>query len=168
MKKLLSIALVGLFTITAANLYACGKDCGDKKNASAKIEKIQKYGCGSYDKSAKSSASAKVQPSPYVEANVISVSNDGAKQYRCPVSGIENTVATDTKFIDYESKRYYLNCPGSQAKFEANPSKYVLAMNGKTKIQYECTPDQCDHAGGNDCGDHGVKDASIKNPKKSS
>jgi hypothetical protein len=129
LKKLLSIALVLLFTIATATLYACkGAGCGFNKNTSAQAERINKSQCGFGVKSTNSSASARVQESPYVEANIISVSNDGVKQFRCPVSGTENSLVANTKFIDYESKRYYVDCSGSEAKFIANPAKYVLAM----------------------------------------
>ena len=48
----------------------------------------------------------------------------------CPVTGESGTVAKNTKFSDYQGKRYYLCCAGCKPKFEKDPEKYIQSMKG--------------------------------------
>jgi len=46
---------------------------------------------------------------------------------RCPVSGEEFIVTATSPSAEYGGKTYYFCCPGCDAKFKADPGKYLHA-----------------------------------------
>ncbi len=46
---------------------------------------------------------------------------------RCPVSGEEFVVTATSPSVEYGGKTYYFCCPGCDAKFKANPQKFLDA-----------------------------------------
>jgi len=59
------------------------------------------------------------------DGNVFFTDEKGQKHFLCPVMGNKGVVSADTKYSDYEGKRYYFCCPGCQPKFQAEPAKNV-------------------------------------------
>jgi len=84
------------------------------------------------------------EPKKYVSAfhlpgNVIKVA-DSKMTFICPVSGEEGVVSADTKYADYQGKRYYFCCPNCPPKFEKEPATYLKTLDKKMSEA---------------CGDHG-------------
>lgn len=46
---------------------------------------------------------------------------------RCPVSGEEFVVTASSPSAEYDGKTYYFCCPGCDAKFKADPKKFLNA-----------------------------------------
>ncbi len=44
---------------------------------------------------------------------------------RCPVSGEEFVVTSDSPHAEYQGKTYYFCCPHCPQKFQADPTKYL-------------------------------------------
>ena len=63
------------------------------------------------------------------DGNVFFTDDKGQKHFLCPVLGNMGVVAADTKYSDFDGKRYYFCCPACLPKFEADPAKYVKALN---------------------------------------
>ena len=59
------------------------------------------------------------------DGNVYYVDDSGGKHFICPIMGTDAVVGSDTKFADYQGKRYYFCCPGCDSKFNADPAMYV-------------------------------------------
>jgi|GEM_PF-946230 len=84
------------------------------------------------------------------DGNVFFTDEKGQKHFLCPVMGNMGVVAADTKYADYDGKRYYFCCPSCPPKFEADPAKYVKALNlpgNVTKIVGEDTYFVCPVSG---------------------
>ncbi|MBL7094936.1 hypothetical protein ISS22_13290 [candidate division KSB1 bacterium] len=62
--------------------------------------------------------------SSVTEANVWTT-EDGAKNFKCPVMGAEGVVNSKTTYSIVDGKKYYHCCGGCSVKFTANTAKYL-------------------------------------------
>lgn len=75
------------------------------------------------------------EPKKYVDAfnlpgNIIKVSGD-KMTFICPVTGEEGVAAKDTKYTDYQGKRYYFCCPDCVGKFAKDQPGYLKSLEKK-------------------------------------
>jgi len=73
---------------------------------------------GSTDKPANGPAGANAALKAPGEARV-------GERTRCPVSGEEFVVTATSPSAEYGGKTYYFCCPGCDAKFKADPNKFL-------------------------------------------
>ena len=75
-----------------------------------------------------------------IPANVVKQDKDG-KHFLCPVMNEMGIVNADTKYSDYNGKRYYFCCSNCKSKFDAEPSKFLDNANdeksGKQKMMHQ-------------------------------
>ncbi|QJT10803.1 YHS domain-containing protein [Oceanidesulfovibrio marinus] len=58
-------------------------------------------------------------------------------QDTCPVLG--NKLTNKNTYVDYEGKRIYFCCPGCDAKFKADPEKYIKEME-EQGVEFDKAP----------------------------
>jgi Cu(I)/Ag(I) efflux system membrane fusion protein len=59
--------------------------------------------------------------------------SDIGKAVTCPVTGERFKITKDTRFVDYQGKRYYFCCPGCDKKFMENPQKYLESKPSRSE-----------------------------------
>ena len=75
---------------------------------------------------ASSTSAPAASPAP-ASASAVKAPGDArvGDRTRCPVSGEEFTVTESSPKADYNGKTYYFCCGGCDAKFKADPQKYL-------------------------------------------
>lgn len=65
--------------------------------------------------------------------SIAAISNDEiGRKAICPVTKEEFKITKNTRFVDYQGKRYYFCCPGCDKQFLKNPEKYVTTATPDT------------------------------------
>jgi Cu+-exporting ATPase len=105
------LGLAFLASFGAAGLLAgCGCNCGNHAPAA-------------------SPANSAAAPSTSAPAAAGDVKKPGEAKVgdktTCPVSGEEFVVTANSPTAEYDGKTYYFCCPGCDAKFKADPKKYL-------------------------------------------
>jgi len=58
--------------------------------------------------------------------NIVTVLDNGEKVFRDPVTGAESHVHNDTRYVDYNAKRYFFADQKTLKQFENAPERYIL------------------------------------------